>query len=132
MLLTPTDNTAIPALHALIREQQATLVALRDELRIEKIGRERAELKVKDLLRRIFGPKSEKLNALQGLLFGAASAVEQASALAPGDAEALARGLTACMWHSSAAAAESRESTGPGLRPTGSSRRTESGLGVDP
>jgi transposase len=87
MLSTQTDNTAflpgdIPSLHALIREQQASLVALRDELRIEKIGRERAELKVKDLLRRIFGPKSEKLNALQGLLFGAASAAEQASALA--------------------------------------------------
>ena len=65
----------VPTLQSLVRQ-------LRDELKIEKLGRERAEAKVKDLLRRIFGPKSEKLNALQGLLFGAASAVEHAAAAA--------------------------------------------------
>jgi transposase len=87
MLIPPTNNTVCfpgdaPSLLALVREQQASITALREALRIEKLGRERAELKVKDLLRRMFGPKSEKLNALQGLLFGMASAAEQASALA--------------------------------------------------
>lgn len=53
------------------------------------LGRERAETKFKDLLRRLYGlPKSEKLNALQGLLFAAASAAEQAAAMAR---EAVAR-----------------------------------------
>ena len=53
---------------------------LRSELTIEKLGRAKAEARVKDLLRRMFSPKSEKLNALQGLLFAAASATEQAAA----------------------------------------------------
>ncbi len=56
----------ISSLQALVREQQATLAALLEQLKIEKLGRERAELKVKDLLRRIFGPKSERISAPQG------------------------------------------------------------------
>ena len=64
----------VPSLHSLVRR-------LQHELRIEKLGRERAETKAKDLLRRMFGmPKSERLNALQGLLFAAASAAEHAAA----------------------------------------------------
>jgi hypothetical protein len=87
MLSSLTHNTlSLPAdvatLQALVREQQSTLTALRNQLQIEKLGRERAELKVKDLLRRIFGPRSEKLSAMQGLLFDAASAAEQAAAVA--------------------------------------------------
>jgi hypothetical protein len=62
----------VPSLHTLVRQ-------LRSELLIEKLGRQKAEAKVKDLLRRMFGPKSERMSALQGLLFGAASAAEQAS-----------------------------------------------------
>src|SRR5262245_31970718 len=72
----------LSSLRALVRDQQSCITALREELRIEKLGRERAELKVKDLLRRIFGPKSEKLNALQGLLFGAAGVLEATHGLA--------------------------------------------------
>jgi transposase len=87
MLCTETNNTNsllddVAGLQALVREQQSTIATLRSELQIEKLGRERAELKVKDLLRRMFGPSSEKLNAAQGLLFGAASAAEQAAAVA--------------------------------------------------
>jgi transposase len=63
----------ITSLKSLVRQ-------LRSELTIEKLGRERAEAKVKDLLRRVFGPKSEKLNALQGLLFAAASAAGHVTA----------------------------------------------------
>ena len=64
----------VPSLHSLVRRLQS-------ELRIEKLGRERAETKAKDLLRRMFGmPKSERLNTLQGLLFAAASAAEHAAA----------------------------------------------------
>jgi hypothetical protein len=86
MLCTSTNNNPLPedtaTLQALVREQQAQLAAIRAQLQIEKLGRERAELKVKDLLRRMFGPSSEKLNAAQGLLFGMASAAEQAAAIA--------------------------------------------------
>jgi len=65
----------VTSLHCLVRRLQS-------ELRIEKLGRERAEAKLKDLLRRMFGlPKSEKLNTLQGLLFAAANAAEQAAAV---------------------------------------------------
>ena len=59
---------------------QSLVRQLRGELKIEKLGRAKAEARVKDLLRRMFSPKSEKLNALQGLLFAAASATEQAAA----------------------------------------------------
>lgn len=72
----------VPSLQAIVREQQGALATLLEQLKIEKLGRERAELKVKDLLRRIFGPKSERISALQGLLFGAASAAEKATAIA--------------------------------------------------
>jgi hypothetical protein len=87
MLSSPTNNTAcfpedLSSLRALVREQQSSITALREELRIEKLGRERAELKVKDLLRRMFGPRSEKLNALQGLLFGTAGVLEGGCGLA--------------------------------------------------
>jgi hypothetical protein len=87
MLPSPTNNTAcfpedLSSLRALVREQQSSITALREELRIEKLGRERAELKVKDLLRRMFGPRSEKLNALQGLLFGTAGVLEGGCGLA--------------------------------------------------
>jgi transposase len=86
MLTLPTQDTCfpedLPSLQSLVREQHSCIRALREQLRIEKLGRERAELKVKDLLRRIFGPKSEKLNALQGLLFSAATAAEQAAGVA--------------------------------------------------
>lgn len=87
MLCLPTNNNLhLPAdvatLQALVREQHTALSALRAQLHIEKLGRERAELTVKDLLRRMFGPKSEKLNAAQGLLFDVASAAEQAAGMA--------------------------------------------------
>ncbi len=72
----------VTTLQTLVREQQMAMTALRAQLQIEKLGRERAELTVKDLLRRMFGPKSEKLSAAQGLLFGLASAAEQAAAVA--------------------------------------------------
>lgn len=82
-----TNNTLclpedVATLQTLVREQHAAMTALRAQLQIEKLGRERAELKVKDLLRRMFGPKSEKLSAAQGLLFDVASAAEQAAAVA--------------------------------------------------
>jgi len=64
----------VSSLQSLVRQ-------LRSELTIEKLGRQRAEAKVKDLLRRMFSPKSEKLNALQGLLFAAGSATEHAAAV---------------------------------------------------
>src|SRR5690606_7294567 len=86
MSLSTNNNLCLPedvaTLQALVREQHMAMAALHAQLQIEKLGRERAELKVKDLLRRMFGPKSEKLNAAQGLLFGVASAAEQAAAVA--------------------------------------------------
>lgn len=86
MSLQTNNNPCLPddvaTLQTLVREQHAAMAALRAQLQIEKLGRERAELKVKDLLRRMFGPKSEKLSAAQGLLFGVASAAEQAAAVA--------------------------------------------------
>lgn len=86
MSLPINNNLCLPndvaTLQTLVREQHAAMTALSAQLQIEKLGRERAELKVKDLLRRMFGPKSEKLNAAQGLLFGVASAAEQAAAIA--------------------------------------------------
>ncbi len=82
MLIASNNNTGldplpgdVPSLHTLVRQ-------LRSELLIEKLGRQKAEAKVKDLLRRLFGPKSERMSALQGLLFSAASAAEQAAATA--------------------------------------------------
>lgn len=87
MLCTAThNNLSLPedvgALQTLVREHQAAITALRSQLQIERLGRERAELKVKDLLRRMFGAKSERLNAAQGLLFGVASAADQAAGAA--------------------------------------------------
>src|SRR5690348_6824416 len=40
------------------------------ELKIEKLGRARAELKAADLLQRLYGAKNERLNEDQRLLFG--------------------------------------------------------------
>ena len=96
LLIEPNNTISLPddlaTLQALVREQQSTIAVLRSQVQIEKLGRERAELKVKDLLRRIFGPSSEKLNAAQGLLFGAASASEQAAAAVAREAIKKARG----------------------------------------
>lgn len=47
----------VVTLQTLVREQQVAITALRSQLQIEKLGRERAELKVKDLLRRMFCPR---------------------------------------------------------------------------
>lgn len=98
MLCTSTNNSLnLPDdVVTLVREQQVAITALRSQLQIEKLGRERAELKVKDLLRRMFGPRSEKLNAAQGLLFGVASAAEQAAAVAR---EAIKRASAALKSH---------------------------------
>src|SRR5687767_5329365 len=86
MSLPINNNLCLPedvaTLQSLVRDQHAAMMALHAQLQIERLGRERAQLKVKDLLRRMFGPKSEKLNAAQGLLFGVASAAEQAVAIA--------------------------------------------------
>jgi transposase len=56
----PADVTA---LQALVRE-------LRSELKISTLRCARLEYKMRDLIRRLYGPKSEKLNPAQRLLFG--------------------------------------------------------------
>ncbi len=62
----------LPALHALLHEQQDIMerqrkrvVELEALLATEKLAREQAESKTKDLLRRLFGPKSEKIDPRQ-------------------------------------------------------------------
>lgn len=73
----PSTPTPLPddiaALQGMVRE-------LRSTLSIERALREKAESKVKDLLRRLFGPKSEKLDPNQLAL--ALAQVEADSALA--------------------------------------------------
>lgn len=85
MSLQTNNNLCLPedvaTLQSLLREQYAIVSSLSSQLQIEKLGRERAQWKVKDLLRRMFGAKSERLNAAQGLLFDAASAAEHAAAV---------------------------------------------------
>ena len=56
----PADVTA---LQALVRELQS-------ELKISTLRCARLEYKMRDLIRRMYGPKSEKLNPAQRLLFG--------------------------------------------------------------
>jgi hypothetical protein len=67
-------GTALDPLPEDIVSLQSLVRRLQSELRIDRLGRERAETRVKDLLRRMFGlPKSGRLNALQGLLFADSS-----------------------------------------------------------
>jgi hypothetical protein len=56
----PTD---IPTLHTLVRE-------LRSMLRVSEARCEKLDYKLRDLIRRMFGAKNEKLNDAQRLLFG--------------------------------------------------------------
>jgi len=49
---------------------QGMVRALRSALRVSTVHGERLEYKLRDLLRRMYGPKSEKLNPAQRLLFG--------------------------------------------------------------
>jgi phosphatidylserine/phosphatidylglycerophosphate/cardiolipin synthase-like enzyme len=53
----------VAALQALVRE-------LRSELKISTLRGDRLEYKLRDLIRRLYGAKSEKLNPAQRLLFG--------------------------------------------------------------
>jgi transposase len=53
----------VAALQALVRELQS-------ELKISTLRCARLEYKMRDLIRRMYGPKSEKLNPAQRLLFG--------------------------------------------------------------
>jgi transposase len=82
-VLSPNNDPSVAedlaTLRALVHEQRTLIASLRTEVQIEKLGRERAEAKVKDLLRRMFGPKSEKLNAAQGLLFEVSGMAGQAA-----------------------------------------------------
>jgi transposase len=66
----PTD---VLALQAMVR-------ALRSDLKISKVHCERLEYKLRDLIRRVYGAKSEKLNPAQRLLFGI---LEQMPAVLP-------------------------------------------------
>jgi transposase len=64
---------------------------LETALKIESLARERAEAKLKDLLRRLYGPKSEQLSADQlRLLFETLEADEQLRQEAPAAADAQA------------------------------------------
>jgi hypothetical protein len=57
---------------------------LQSALKVESLARERAEAKLKDLLRRLYGPKSEQLSADQlHLLFETLQADEQLRQDAP-------------------------------------------------
>ena len=61
------------ALREIVEKQRMELAALRTLLINERALRERAESKLRDLLRRLYGPKSEKLTDEQLLLFGLAN-----------------------------------------------------------
>lgn len=79
MLVAENDNThtlpeEIGSLKEIIEKQRTELAALRTLLVNERALRERAESKVRDLLRRLYGPKSEHLSADQLVLFGIISA----------------------------------------------------------
>jgi transposase len=75
VLATENDNThtipeEVAALKELVHQQRTQIAELRTLLVNERALRERAESKLADLLRRLYGPKSEKLSADQLLLFG--------------------------------------------------------------
>ncbi len=61
------------ALREIVEKQRTELAALRTLLINERALRERAESKLRDLLRRLYGPKSEKLTDEQLALFGLAN-----------------------------------------------------------
>lgn len=61
------------ALRGIVEKQRTELAALRTLLINERALRERAESKLRDLLRRLYGPKSEKLTDEQLALFGLAN-----------------------------------------------------------
>ncbi len=63
----------VPALQAMVR-------ALRSDLKISAVRCERLEYKLRDLIRRVYGQRSEKLNPAQRLLFGI---LEEALAVLP-------------------------------------------------
>jgi transposase len=69
----PTDTAA---LHALVRELQSKLT-------ISDLRCARAEYKLRDLLRRLYGAKNEKLNDAQRLLFGILEEQVNPAALLP-------------------------------------------------
>ena len=74
----PINNTDtlcedMPALREIVEKQRTELAALRTLLINERALRERAESKLRDLLRRLYGPKSEKLTDEQLALFGLAN-----------------------------------------------------------
>jgi transposase len=66
-----TENSPLTdSLPAEVTALQAMVRALQSELKISNLRNARLEYKMRDLLRRIYDPKSEKLNPAQRLLFG--------------------------------------------------------------
>ena len=58
--ITPAEELA--ALRAQVESQDREIRELQAVLKIESLARERAEAKLRDLLRRLYGPKSEQLS----------------------------------------------------------------------
>jgi hypothetical protein len=74
-MLLATNNNPVSFVPDDVASLQKLVRELRSQVHIEQLARERAEYRVKDLLRRLFGPKSEKLDPNQYLL-----AIEQVDA----------------------------------------------------
>jgi transposase len=74
----------VQSLRSQADRQAREIRALESAVKVERLARERAEAKLKDLLRRLYGPKSEQLSADQlQLLFETLQADEQLRQDAP-------------------------------------------------
>jgi hypothetical protein len=69
-MITEKKNSITDPLPADVTALQALVRELQSELKISTLRCARLEYKMRDLIRRMYGPKSEKLNPAQRLLFG--------------------------------------------------------------
>src|ERR1700676_1279961 len=74
--ITATLPADVAALQAMVRELQS-------QLKISNLRGDRLEYKLRDLIRRMYGAKTEKLNPAQRLLFGILEEQQIAVALLP-------------------------------------------------
>jgi transposase len=74
--ITATLPADVAALQAMVRELQS-------QLKISNLRGDRLEYKLRDLIRRMYGAKTEKLNPAQRLLFGILEEQQLAAALLP-------------------------------------------------
>ncbi len=81
-MITENNHIADP-LPADVATLRAMVQELQSQLKISNLRGDQLEYKLRDLIRRMYGTKSEKLNPAQRLLFGILEEQQMAAALLP-------------------------------------------------